>query len=261
MNVSVDPIFLTTTMIKRFSKSKHTGSATGFFFTKNEKIWLVTNKHVIYGDQFAEEDAKPIADEFKLLLHTNRIDFTDNEEVSVPLFTKDKKNWIEHSRKDIDVVCLPVDLDRTKYHFVTIAEDLLDSERIKIGFEKIFVMGYPFGWYDSTHNLPITRIGHLSSPYRVPFQGKPVMLGDVETHQGMSGSPVFMYLKDYMTEGEDGGLVTNLGAYKYLLLGIFSGQPSWSIQDTITNKTTNIPHSLSLIWFGNLIQEILGDKK
>jgi hypothetical protein len=244
-------------LIKGFANKAEVGTATGFFFSSNNKVWLVTNKHVIYGDRFAEEDAKPEVDEFGLLLHINREDFTKNEEVSIPLFIDSKRNWLEHSERNIDLICLPIALDRTKYHFVTIADDLLDSEKLKIGFEKIFVMGYPFGWYDSTHNLPITRIGHLSSPYKVPFRGVPIMLGDVETHKGMSGSPVFMYLKDYVTEDENGGLVTNIGAYKHLLLGVFSGQPLWPVVDSITNNTINIPHSLSIIWFGTLIQDIL----
>lgn len=117
-------------------------------------------------------------------------------------------------------------------------------------------MGYPYAWYDTLNNLPVTRIGHLSSPFGAHFSGNPFMLGDVETHRGMSGSPVFMHLKDYVTT-ENNQLTTHLGASKILLLGVFSGQPRWRVTDNKTGTQIEIPHSLSVIWFGDLIKEIL----
>lgn len=254
----VDPIFLTTTIIERFLGEGQCGSATGFFFSDSKNnVYLVTNKHVIYGKKYFEEDAKPEVDEFRLVLHTNTNDLSRNEEVPVKLFEGDRKIWKEHPRKDFDIICVPLNLDRNKFIFIPIGEDLLDSSNLKIGFEKIFVMGYPYGWYDTLNNLPITRIGHLSSPFGAPFQGNPFMLGDVETHEGMSGSPVFMHLKDYVTFDENNKLTTHLGASKILLLGVFSGQPLWKIKDKKTARVTEIPHSLSIIWFPGLIEEIL----
>lgn len=253
----VEPIFLTTTIIHRMYDGNNLGTATGFFFTKNDKIYLVTNKHVIYGDQFSSKDAVPVVNKLKIILHTNVANLTENEEVIINLFDKKKQVWLEHSQNDVDVICIPLNVDRKKYFFVTAADDLIDTGKIKIGFEKIFVMGYPFGWYDSTFNLPITRIGHLSSPFGVPFNGKPYLLGDVETHKGMSGSPVFMYLKDYITKEDNGSSTINLGTIKTILLGIFSGQPTWQIPDTLTNDIRSIPHSLCVIWFASLIRDIL----
>lgn len=257
MDIAIDPIFLTTTKIDRLNGKASAGSATGFFYTKNEHIYLITNKHVIYGDNFANDDAEPQIDKFRLTLHTNGENLSQNASHIIDLFDDKKSIWKEHKNKEVDIVAIPLDLNRNSFHFVTISDDLMDTNRLKIGFEKVFIMGYPLGWYDSQHNLPITRIGHLSSPFGVPFGGKPFMLGDVETHKGMSGSPVFMHLKDYVTIGDDGGLTTNLGATKLLLLGVFSGQPLWQVPDTITNDIKSIPHSLSVIWFPSLIREII----
>lgn len=257
----VDSIFLTTTIINSLFNSNKCGTATGFFYALNDKVYLVTNKHVIYGDQFANETAEPIVNKFKLILHTNRNNLAQNEEVEINLLDKKKELWFEHKQKNIDVICIPIELDRRKYIYVSIGDELIDVDNIKIGFERIFVMGYPFGWYDSTFNLPITRIGHLSSPYGIPFNSQPYLLGDVETHKGMSGSPVIMYLKDYITRNDDGGLITNIGTSKIILLGIYSGQPNWQITDTITNDIRSIPHSLSIIWFASLIREIITQQK
>ena len=254
----IDQIFLTTTIIKRFIGNKERGSATGFFFSDTENnVYLVTNKHVIYGEKYFEENAKPEIDTLKIVLHVNKDNLSQNELVVIKLFNGNVKIWKEHLQKNIDIVCIPLLLDREKFVFFPIGENALDSSNLKIGFEKIFIMGYPYGWYDTLNNLPITRIGHLSSPLGVFFMGHPFMLGDVETHEGMSGSPVFMHLKDYITIDENGKETTHLGSWKTILLGVFSGQPRWNVKNKETDKIIEIPHSLSIIWFSSLIKEIV----
>lgn len=254
----IDHIFITTTIIKRFIGNKELGSATGFFFSDTENnVYLVTNKHVIYGEKYFEENAKPEIDTLKIVLHVNKDNLSQNEEVIIKLFNGNVKIWKEHLQKNIDIVCIPLLLDREKFVFFSIGENALDTSNLKIGFEKIFIMGYPYGWYDTLNNLPITRIGHLSSPLGVFFMGHPFMLGDVETHEGMSGSPVFMHLKDYITIDENNKETTHLGFWKTILLGVFSGQPRWNVKNKETDKIIKIPHSLSIIWFSSLIKEIV----
>ncbi len=259
--VEVESIFLTTTIIQRLKNNNRIGTATGFFYTKENRIFLVTNKHVIYGNEFALKESLPEVSQLEIMLHSNRNNLTQNEKVIINLFEGEKKLWLEHLQSDVDVICIPINLDRQKYFYVTVADNLINSDNIKIGFEKIFVMGYPLGWYDSVFNLPITRIGHLSSPFGIPFRGRPFLLGDVETHKGMSGSPVFMYLKDYETKNQSGTSTINLGSRKFILLGIYSGQPNWPVQDIITNDIRNVPHSLSIVWFSSLIREIVNIQK
>ena len=217
----------------------------------------MTNKHVIYGEKYFEENAKPEIDTLKIVLHVNKDNLSQNELVVIKLFNGNVKIWKEHLQKNIDIVCIPLLLDREKFVFFSIGENALDTSNLKIGFEKIFIMGYPYGWYDTLNNLPITRIGHLSSPLGVFFMGHPFMLGDVETHEGMSGSPVFMHLKDYITIDENNEEITHLGSWKTILLGVFSGQPRWNVKNKETDKIIKIPHSLSIIWFSSLIKEIV----
>ncbi len=251
----VDLIFLTTTIIHCINRDKKVGNATGFFFSFNNQVFLVTNKHVIYGDNYSSLNSKTQIDKINIILHTDANNLSYNSELIINLFENGEKKWFEHEKNNIDVICIPISIDYSKYQIATINEDWINPENIEIIFEKIFVMGYPHGWYDQRNNLPITRIGHLSSPFGVSFSGNPFMLGDVETHPGMSGSPVFMILKDYISINS-GKRNINLGKTKKLLLGIFSGQPKWEVASE-DGKKINIPHSLSVIWFSTILKEII----
>ena len=253
----IDPLYASTSIVIGFKDGKDKIKATGFFFVDEKtKLYIVTNKHVIYGNKFAE-DGDPIIDGIRLNLHIDPNDLTKNKELTISLIEGRKKRWLQHrSNPEIDVVLIPAEIDRTKYFIVPLNKSLIETGNVQVGFEKIYLMGYPFGWYDKVNNLPITRVGHLSSPFKVPFMGKQVMLGDIETHNGMSGSPVFMKLEDY-TEIEGDKSIKRMGATKIVLLGIHSGQPLWELVDKKSGKKMPIRHTLANIWFADLILEIL----
>ena len=182
---------------------------------------------------------------------------TKNKEFTINLIEGEKKKWLQHrNNTEVDVVLIPIQIDRTKFFVVPLNKSFIETGNVQVGIEKIYIMGYPFGWYDKVNNLPITRVGHLSSPFKVPFLGKQVMLGDIETHKGMSGGPVFMKLEDY-TEIIDGKPIKRMGATKTILLGIHSGKPLWELSDKKSGKKTLIHHTLVNIWFADLILDIL----
>jgi len=257
----IDPLYATTSIVYGLKEKSEKIKASGFFYKdRTGNIYLVTNKHVIYGKRFAE-NPDPIIDQIKITLHLDPKDLTKNDDYVVSLFKDKKKIWLElESKPEIDVVLIPIVMEDNRYFFVTLNRTFIEIPNIIIGFEKIFIMGYPYGWYDKSNNLPITRVGHLSSPFRILFQGKKVMLGDVETHPGMSGSPVLMKLKDYV-EIKDGRRRKQLGKTRTILVGIFSGQPLWVIENKETGKKYQICHTLANIWFSDLIIDILEQDK
>lgn len=243
---NLHPIYLLTTIIK-YGKS----SATGFFFSEKEQLYLVTNKHVIYGSDYSQETTVPKISYITLTLHASREDFTVNEDVTIKLFNDSgRKTWLEHSEPKVDVVLIPVSLDEKKFLISKMDRSFIDNtDKLSTQFEKILVVGYPYGWYDDKYNLPIVRVGHLSSPFKVSFKGEPVMLGDAITHAGMSGSPVMMLLRDPVSRDEDGKLNVKFGT-KYILAGIYSGQ--FKILGKFRRHLINI-------WFPEVIEWILGE--
>lgn len=241
---SVHPIYLLTTIIKYGTKT-----ATGFFFSDKDQLYLVTNKHVLYGTTYAQDGSVAKIEHITLTLHTNSEDFTANEDVTISLFDNDgKKLWLEHSDPTIDVVLIPINIDEKKFLISKMNRSFIDNtNNLSTQFEKILVVGYPFGWYDEKFNMPIVRVGHLSSPFKVSFKGQPIMIGDAITHAGMSGSPVMMLLKDPVTTDEKGQRHKDFGT-KYILAGIYSGQFK------IAGKLR--PHLIT-VWFPEVIEEIL----
>ena len=241
--MSIDhPIYTLTTIIKITKDC----SASGFFFSEKDKLYLVTNKHVIYGTDFKG----PVIKRITIVLHTEASDSTKNEEIEIELLNGDgTKKWLEHANPNVDVVLIPLNLDK-KYVFSSIDRSFIDDAKNLVTlFEKILVVGYPYGWYDDINNLPIIRIGHLSSPFKVGFRGEPVMIGDVITHSGMSGSPVMMYLRDPITKTTDGQRHVK-SETRFILIGVYSGQFK------IPQKEDERPNLIN-IWFPETILEIL----
>ena len=179
-DVEVNELYLTTTIIRRIRGSSTIGCATGFFYEDNSRLFLVTNKHVIYGDNYSIPGAVPEIDKMVIILHTNKANLRENKECELNLLKDGKHVWIDNENLAIDAVLITIEIDISLYLLVKVTKDIFDWSDIKVDVaERIFVIGYPYAWYDGLHNLPIVRVGHLSSPLMVVFQGNSYMLGDV----------------------------------------------------------------------------------
>jgi hypothetical protein len=87
-----------------------------------------------------------------------------------------------------------------------------------------FVIGFPLGLVDRTtpvHLLPIYKTAHIASEPHLDFQGRPIVIIDVMTRRGMSGSPVVVS-RDYY------------GWYQNRLVGIYTGRyPALETRQTL----------------------------
>ena len=66
-----------------------------------------------------------------------------------------------------------------------------DFEAIEVG-SPLLVVGFPLGFHDSLHRLPIVRQAVIASSFGLRFQGQGYFLTDARTHRGTSGAPVVM---------------------------------------------------------------------
>ena len=164
--------------------------------------------------------------------------------------------WLEHTIRgtEIDVVAIPLDRVQVESRFFVRAFQTSDhipqNVDISIG-EDVMVIGYPLGFHDALHNLPIVRNAIISSVYPAPFQGNPIILIDSRLHRGTSGSPV-LTKPSQMIRYTDGSTAI-LGGPKSFLVGVHSA--TFDIPGRDPNQDE--PLGLNIVWFASLIPEII----
>lgn len=82
----------------------------------------------------------------------------------------------------------------TPENVFSFSEEAFGEGGINAGSDVSF-LGYPTGFHDQAHNLPILRFGRIASFPEVDFNGKPEFLIDAQVFPGSSGSPVFVIYK------------------------------------------------------------------
>ena len=240
-------IFLIVTLILEIQGGQTVGSATGFFYQKDDVTYLVTSRHVVINE---EKGHKP--EQLVLLLHT--LDTDRSVKFPVDLYEGNKALWHDHpSESSVDLVVVELDQERLrrKHTFKAAAKQTVFPENfVVMPGEDVFVMGYPRGKFDSVHNLPLMRNAMVASVHGIPFQSKPCFLIDANLHKGMSGSPVFTKPKRDFQQ-KDGKTVTqeNLSIY---FLGVFSGTMSVRYRDGKEE-----PLGLGQVWYPELIEEVI----
>lgn len=244
--MGLNEIVATVTIVIQVAGNSIIGSASGFFYKKDENLFLVTNQHVM------RDDKKGIVpDTLRLRLHTDPNDIRKNGEVDIPLYKNGKRLWKIHSKlPHADVALLKLDANDIKQRFFVRA--LSNSAHLPSDLplhpgEDVFIIGYPLSFHDTKHNLPIFRDAMLASTYGVHFQGAPLFLTDANLHPGTSGSPIIT--KPKSTWVDDKGGVRMMTGTVYFLLGVHSG--------TVDPKITGGKEiGLGAGWYIKIVEDI-----
>jgi Trypsin-like peptidase domain len=165
-------------------------SGTGFLLELRDgdkmAIGLISNRHV-FRDGNGEIDLRfhAATDE------KGRYDLGDTVRLKGATFAK---NYVPHPTPDVDLGAAIVNAigqvgkgTMLAREHVATAEEL---DGMKVG-DPIWFVGYPDGWRDELHNLPLMRRGSLASLPRLSFDGRPEFVIDAQAFPGSSGSPVF----------------------------------------------------------------------
>lgn len=235
-----DELYLTTAPLEILAGKTRVGTATGFFVqaSPTSKIFLVTNRHVVI-----DEEKNFYPDRLQFRLHIDSNDLRRSDFYELQLYS-DKNNskrlWREISPKN-DVVAIELDLERLKKfhikHF-NLNQFAPPGTSIAVG-EPVAVLGYPVGFSDDLHNLPVARQGAVASAFPIPFRGKRFFLVDAILHPGTSGSPVVTRPAATRVT-TTGGIVPGPRVH---LIGISSGSFGGL--------------NLNIVWFTSVITELL----
>jgi hypothetical protein len=61
------------------------------------------------------------------------------------------------------------------------------------------MVGFPLGFHDTLHHMPVVRHAVVASSFGLRFQGQGYFLTDARTHRGTSGAPVVMRANEHDT--------------------------------------------------------------
>jgi S1-C subfamily serine protease len=220
MASQINSIVATVSLVFQLKAGAVVGQATGFFYARNNDLFLVTNQHVIH------DDAKNITpDTLRLRLHLDGNDVSKNGDYDVPLYNGTQQLWKTHPTfHQADIAVVKLDKAKLTARFFVKAwsqESFLPSQYPLDPGVDIFIMGYPLGFYDDKNNLPVFRNAMIASSYGTDFQNLPMFLTDANLHPGTSGSPVITKPKN--TWVDDQGNTAIVSDTVYYLLGVHSG--------------------------------------
>src|SRR5580658_8546048 len=189
----IEPLLLTTTRVSTFDGTRPLTGASGFFFERGSRRFLVTSRHVLL-----DEPSKHFPDRIEIELHTDIRNLTCSIGLSVLLYHEGKSIW-RHGKDtggEIDVAV--IELERAALpgtvalQCFTPAHLQRSLEDVEVG-TSLLIAGFPLGFHDALHHLPVVRQAVIASSFGLRFQGMGYFLTDARTHRGTSGAPVVMH--------------------------------------------------------------------
>lgn len=242
----VEPLLLTTVKIQTYAGAQHLTNASGFFFCRDERLYLVSSRHVMF-----DEPSEHHPDRIEIELHTNSDNMAESISFSILLYNDGSSNWRNavDAAGEIDVAVIQLDQSvlpqSMVYSAFTPAHLLPADATVDIGI-RLLVVGYPLGFHDTLHHIPVVRGGCLSSSYGLRFQGSGFFLTDARTHRGISGAPVVMRTENQHNE---------LGELQCYLLGIHSARLDVGTRDVELDEALG----LNCSWYADILMTLTED--
>ena len=187
---SVEPLLLTSARLSTFRQDRVLTGASGFYFLRDGRLFLVTSRHVLF-----DEPSGHFPDRIEIELHVDGDNLARSTGFSMLLYRNGKPVWRQGGDGSGDIDVGVIEIERAALPEPTIYRafmpDHLPSafETIETG-ASVLVVGFPLGFHDTLHHMPVVRQGVIASSFGLRFQGQGYFLTDARTHRGASGSPV-----------------------------------------------------------------------
>jgi S1-C subfamily serine protease len=239
---SVEPLMFTVVRVQTFVGQQVLTGATGFFFARDDRLYLVTSRHVLI-----DEPTQHFPDRLEIGLHLDAQDLTQATGFSMPLYDDGVGLWRQgiDSGGETDMAVLEIDRSALPDSTVLRAFDashLPTADRpIALG-TPLLVLGFPLGFHDTLHHMPVARHAVVASPFGLRFQGEGYFLTDARTHRGSSGAPVVMRCAPQPEQDDDTVL-------PWLLLGVHSGRLDMRTRDLQQDDALG----LNCVWYADML--------
>lgn len=238
-----DEAIFGVTRVLTFAGAQGLTSASGFFFERDGRLFVVTSRHVLFDGPSAHTP-----DRIEIDVHTDPHDLTRLATLSILLYRDGVAAW--HQARDgggeVDVAAL--ELDRGKMP-TGCAVRAFGAQHLAAGFDqfdvgaRLAIPGFPLGFFDTLHHLPVVRQASIASYYGVRFQGLGFFLTDARMHRGSSGSPV---LAPVVRTGAD--------QPRWCLLGVHSSRMDMASRDAAQDESLG----LNCAWYADVLMALTG---
>ena len=236
----IEPILLTAARVATYEGERGLTNASGFFFEREDRLFLVTSRHVVI-----DEPTKHYPDRLEIELHIDAENLADSTGFSIPLYRGGKSIWRQglDAAGEIDVAAIELERDAlpdsTVYRAFTPAHLSDPKVQVEVG-SSLLVVGFPLGFHDTLHHMPVVRQAVIASSFGLRFRGEGYFLTDARTHRGTSGAPVVMRVP-----GRDPAL----GDLPWRLLGVHSSRLDAGTRD----KDLDEALGLNCAWYADIL--------
>lgn len=239
----IEPVLLTAARILTFDGQRGLTNASGFFFERDERLFLVTSRHVV-----VDEPSRHFPDRLEIELHLDPSNLTKSTGFSIPLYRDGESIWRQglDTGGEIDVAVIEIERDALPktaiYRGFTLDHLHRAPERVEVG-TALLVIGFPLGFHDALHHMPIVRHAVVASSFGLRFQGEGYFLTDARTHRGTSGAPVVMRALDEES---------TLGDLPWRLLGVHSARLDLGNRDLVVDEALG----LNCVWYADILRTL-----
>jgi hypothetical protein len=243
----IESILLSTVRVSTFDGTRPLTNASGFLFERDERLFLVTSRHVMI-----DRPTKHFPDRLTIELHDDPNNVAKTTGFSIPLYRGGKSIWRQgkDSAGEIDVAAIEIDREAlpatATFHCFTPAHLLDTKESIEIG-TSILIPGFPMGFHDGLHRIPVVRHAIISSSFGLRFQGEGYFLTDARTHRGSSGAPVVLRVE----EPDE-----SLGELPWRLLGVHSARVDVKSREADEDEALG----LNTAWYADILMTLTQDR-
>ncbi|MBS1209408.1 MAG: trypsin [Proteobacteria bacterium] len=239
----IESLLLSTTRILTFDINKPLTNASGFFFARGARLFLVTSRHVMF-----DEPSQHTPDHIQIELHTDPHNMAQSTGFAIPLYRDGKSLWRQgaDSSGEIDVAVIEIERGalppNAAIEAFTPANLVRPADQIEVG-EAVLVVGFPLGFHDSFHHLPVVRQAGIASSFGMRFQGEGYFLTDARTHRGGSGAPVVRRRAAHLCAPDE---------LPWVLLGVHSARLDVGTRDLKLDEALG----LNCAWYADILMTL-----
>lgn len=239
----IEPVLLAAIRIFTFQQERWLTNASGFLFERDGRLFLVTSRHVVF-----DEPSGHFPDRLQIELHTDAQNLAKSTGYSIPLYQGGRSVWRQGTDAAGAVDVAVVEIERAAlpqgaaYRAFTPAHLLGRLDEVEVG-ASLLVVGFPLGFHDTLHHLPVARHAIIASAFGLRFQGEGYFLTDARTHRGTSGAPVVMRMQNPQAGVAD---------LPWTLLGVHSARLDVGTRDLGLDEALG----LNCAWYADILMTL-----